>query len=420
MLFRSESAADLFGVVLVVVTSTLLAGFILGSVGAGILMLILNRRWLPEYLQEAVTLMLVFGIYAVSDVIQSESGLLSVTIMGIVLANQSLVTIKHIITFKENLSVLLLSSLFIILAANVQLADLKDLLHVETLAFVLVLIFFVRPFSVWVCTIGTKLPIRERIFLAFLAPRGIVAAAVSSLFSIKLIQAGMPQAKELVPITFLVIVVTVVFYGLIGMPLAKFLKLQQDHRSFLAVGAQRWVREMAKTLRRFNIDMVLVDTSKENILAAKDDDLKTIQGSILSGKVMDEIELGGFGRLLAVTPSDEVNVLATTEYMEVFEEASLFRLQPNDKSKSLFSNFQHGRYLFSKGATSTYLEARITAGAKFVSEKIARDYPMEKVYARYKNVIPFFLITPQKKLRIFNQSTPLNPAPGDRVICLVS
>jgi NhaP-type Na+/H+ or K+/H+ antiporter len=188
---------------------TLLIGVTLGTAGAFGLAQLIKRYWIPDYLQNGVTLMVVIAAFVVSNMIQKESGLLTVTLLGIILTNQKGVNIKPIIEFKENLGVLLLSALFIILAASLNLEALAQI-GIRSIAFLLVLIFLARPAAVILSTVNSGLSWNEKIFLAWMAPRGIVAAAVTSVFAFELVEeAGYQEAELMVAEIFLVIVGTV-------------------------------------------------------------------------------------------------------------------------------------------------------------------------------------------------------------------
>lgn len=195
------------------VVKALGAGGALGLAGAGLIVLLLKRYWVPDFLQSPVTLAVVMVVFSLSDLVLSESGLLAVTVMGSALASQNVVTVRHIVEFKENLRVLLISALFVILAARLPISD-PAYSDPGSLWFLAVLILVVRPASVALSTIGTFLTWRERVFLGFMAPRGIVAAAVASIFSLELMELGYPGAEKLAPVMFLVIVGTVALYGL--------------------------------------------------------------------------------------------------------------------------------------------------------------------------------------------------------------
>jgi NhaP-type Na+/H+ or K+/H+ antiporter len=419
-IIMAQGEKDVFSLVLVAVLGTILAGFVTGLFGAALLIIILKKRWIPEFLQETMTLVIVILVYSLSEVVQAEAGLWGVTILGIVLANQSIVTIKQIVTFKENLTILLLSSLFILLAARVQLSDLVHYFSINTVIFMAILIFITRPLGVYLSTQGSALNRKEILFLSFLAPRGIVAAAVASLFSIKLTQAGIPGAAELVPLTFIVLVCTVVFYGFLGSPFAKYLQLVVDNKKVLFIGAQSWLRKLAHHLIQQKVEVVIIDSSRDHILGAKDLGVKSIQGSILSTKVYDEIEFGNYATFIAATDSDEINVLSNFEYSDIFGTQNVFRIEPSDKFKVISDSYHHGRFLFSKGSTSTYFSTRLIAGAKYVCEEITEENTLEKIDQRYRNAVRLFIIYPNSKLYVCNQNENKDPSVGDRLVLLAS
>ena len=200
---------------------TILLGGSIGLLGAGLIVFLIKRSYIPDYLHIPATLTVIVSVYAMANLLQTESGLLAVTILGIGLANQKMVAVGQIINFFENLRVVLLSSLFTVLAARLSLNDLGYMLSWNSLAFLGLLILVVRPVAVALGTIGTGLSRQERIFLGFVAPRGIVAASVSSIFALQLQAAGVIQAERLEPVTFLIIIGTVTVYSLSATPLAR-------------------------------------------------------------------------------------------------------------------------------------------------------------------------------------------------------
>ena len=207
---------------------TFLAGLLLGAVGGGFLFLVLIRGWVPESLRNGVTLAVVLVTFAVSDLIRAESGLLAVTLMGIALANQQKVSVEGIVEFKEELRDLFLAILFIVLSARLGLEELTSVATLGTLVFVLALVLVVRPVAVLVSTFRSDLPGRERAFLSWMAPRGIVAASVASVFGLELADAGISGAEALTPLAFLVILATVAVYGLTTAPVARRLGVAKE------------------------------------------------------------------------------------------------------------------------------------------------------------------------------------------------
>ncbi|MBZ0291604.1 MAG: sodium:proton antiporter, partial [Anaerolineae bacterium] len=288
------------------VIRTVIIGGVAGVLGAVLLYLPLRRYLIPDSLQTTVTLMMVVAAFVASNHFQPESGLLTVTVMGVILANQRAINIRGIVKFKENLVTVLLSSIFILLAARVQMSDISQL-GLNSLLFLAVLIFIARPLTAFVSTIGSEMTWRERAFLGWLAPRGIVAAAVSAIFALELSHIGYAGAEALMPVTLLVIVGTVSIYGLSAAYVARWLKVSQpEPQGVLMVGAHPWAREIALALKDNGITVLLVDSNWGNIHAARMLGLSTYYGNVLSEDTMEDIPLDGIGRLMALTRNDEV------------------------------------------------------------------------------------------------------------------
>ncbi|HNS73959.1 MAG TPA: cation:proton antiporter [bacterium] len=412
-----------FGAEFVAILKTLLSALLLGVAGAAVLVLLMKNFLIPDHLDEVITLMVVVVAFTVANMIQAESGLLVVTILGIILANQKYVPVRHIITFKENLSVLLISGLFIILAARLQLDDLAQIGWREA-AFVLLLIFAVRPLAIYLSTWRSELDWREKLFLSFLAPRGIVAAAVASLFSFTLVDAGYADAGRLIPLTFFVIICTVAFYGIIAAPLARRLQLaKRNPQGVLFVSAHSWAREAALALQREGLEVLLVDTNYGNLSAARMQGLTTWHGSILAEEVTEELPLFGVGKLLAMTGNDEVNAMAAQRFAELFGRAETYQLSCLGKRTGGQSNMameQCGRLLFSAEADYGALNADVAAGAKIKRTALTQEFGFKEFQELYGDkALPLFLITEEKKLQVFTTDRPLQPKPGQFLISLV-
>lgn len=210
---------------------TTLTGVVVGSIGAAIIYFALDGYRVPEALRNSVTLAIVLIVFAISDLIRVESGLLAVTLMGVVLANQRRISVGRIIEFKEELRGILLAVLFVVLSARLTMEELTGVLNMRMLLFLIALVLLVRPATVVVSSLRSRLEWREVAFISWLAPRGIVAASVSSVFGIELAELGYEGAEQLTPLTFVVIVSTVAIYGLTMGSFASFLGLTQPRRS---------------------------------------------------------------------------------------------------------------------------------------------------------------------------------------------
>ncbi len=409
--------------VLLIVVKTMFIGAALAAAGAGLLVLLLDRDWVPDFLQSPLALTMVVAAFAASNLLQQESGLLTVTLMGVIVANQRRVDVKHIIEFKENLRVLLISSLFILLAARLSLSDLTDIAMSE-LAFVGVLILVVRPASVAVSTIGSALNWRERLFVACIAPRGIVAAAVSSIFALELAHAGYEGGELLVSITFMVIVGTVAIYGLGAAPLARLLGLAQpDPQGVLFLGAHPWARSIAAELGRQGIAVRMVDTNYFNIAEARMAGLPVYYGSALTEATLDNIDLEGIGRLLAFTANDEVNSLSAVNFSEMLGHDNVYQLPPEPRGGrgvAAVSRNLRGRFLFGEKATYWRLTARFDAGAVVKTTNLTETFDFQTFMDRYSNAIPMFLIDANDRLTISTVIDPPEPRPGQRLVAVVN
>ena len=233
------------------------------------------------------------------------------------MANQRLVPFKHILAFKESLSVLLVSGLFIILASRLDLQQLHRLTWRAPI-FVTALVLVVRPASVMLSTLGMDITLREKLFLSAMAPRGVVAAAVASVFALRLQQSRYPlpdQVARLVPLTFVVIVSTVVIYGLSAKPIARLLKLASGGQAgFLIVGANPVALAIASALKAAGQQIVMADTQPKHVAAARMAGFDVSLQSALSDQMVEQVEGTGIGTLLAITPNEEVNTLSAVHF----------------------------------------------------------------------------------------------------------
>jgi NhaP-type Na+/H+ or K+/H+ antiporter len=402
---------------------TVVIGVVLAGVGAGLMIWVLDRRWVPEFLQSPLSLTLVVAAFAASNSLQAESGLLTVTLMGMVMANQKSVNVRHIVEFKENLRVLLISSLFIILAARLQLADLRAV-GLREIGFVAALILVVRPVAVGLATLGSDFNWRERLAIGWVAPRGIVAAAVSSLFALELAQHGYPGAGQLASVTFLVIIATVVVYGFTAAPLARRLGVAQpEPQGVLFVGAHPWAREIAQELREIGFQVRLADSNRRNIAQARMAGLPTYFGSTLTEGALDHMDLNGIGSLLALTANDEVNSLSGLNFSEVLGADSVFQLPPDDLQIStegtLVGRHLRGRFLFRPDAGYWQLTARFDSGADIKTTKLSEAFGYSAFLEQHPDAVPLFVVDDGRLTVMTVRGAPA-PQPGQTIVAIVS
>jgi NhaP-type Na+/H+ or K+/H+ antiporter len=392
------------GAIVTGVLETLLIGVALGFFGAAVMVAFLRRYWIPDYLQNAFSLMVALSLFALSNILHPEAGLLTVTLMGILLANQKYAEVKHIIEFKENLQVLLIGGLFILLSSRLDIQSVIDI-GWRGLVFLAALVFVARPLSVFASTLGSGIDKRSRIFLSWMAPRGIVAASVASLFAFELSVAGIEGAEQLVSITFLVIVGSVVLYGLTAGPIARQLGLSEvDPQGVLIVGAQQIGRDVGKTLQDLGFKVVLIDTNEWNIAKSQAANLRVVHGNALSEEVIEDIDFSGIGRILAMTSNDEVNALASLHFGEVFERSERFQLPVSGEANAEKQAPKHlrGRFLFDSTLNYKFLSGCLTDGWTIrVVPIISNSFNFETLKGQYNgDVFPLFLANGKEELLI--------------------
>lgn len=344
-------------------SATLVVGVLGGLLPAMALAWLMRRFLLPDYLQNPMSLMLVLGTFAACNTLQDESGLLAVTVMGIALANTKHIDISKIIEFKESIATLLISTLFIILSARVPLDKLFDL-GIRGPLFAAALIVLVRPIAVWVSTFGSGLSWQERGFLACFAPRGIVAAAVTSVFALRLEERG----EAMVPATFWVIFGTVAVYGLsAGWIARRFSLAVADAQGLLIAGANKTAREIAAALKTIDFSVTLIDTQFPRIRRTTRAGLNGVFANVLSEEVLDLVNFGGIGKFLAMTSNDQVNTLAAIRFRELFGSSNVYQLRSNEVRpaylETRWQNHIAGRTLFSDDLTYEKLDALFAGGA---------------------------------------------------------
>ena len=410
-----ESILILGRILAVGVFAGCLAGYCVGVV--------LRNHWLPEYLHNVGTLLVVIAVFAVSNAIEHESGLVAVTVMGIWLANMPKVRIDEILDFKESLSVLLVSGLFILLASRVDLGAMAQI-GVPALGVVLAVQFIARPLKILASTVPSSLTWRERALLAWIAPRGIVAAAISALFALRLETAGFSGAELIVPLSFAVIIGTVVWQGLTAPRLARWLGVAQPPATgALFVGANPVARALAAKLAEHDIPAKVADSAWDNVREARMQGLDVYYGNPLSPHAERHLGLSGIGSVLAVSRRDDLNALACVHFGHELGRNAVFSLASSlarDRSEKHAVVMDHrGRELFGEDVSYSKLASLISQGAELRVTRLTESYDFATLRADDPNAIPLLAWTPDKALLFHVVGEPFEPAIGMRVMTLV-
>jgi NhaP-type Na+/H+ or K+/H+ antiporter len=403
---------------------SVLVGLCVGAAGGYLLGEALRRLWIPKFLQNAGTLTFMIGMYALSNLLMHESGLLTVTVMGIWMANMRGVPVEDILEFKESLSVLLISALFILLAARIEFATLLSL-GWGSLWVLLALMLVGRPLGVWMSGIGTALSWREKAFLSWIAPRGIVAGAVSALFAFRLQGKGFEDADLLVPLVFLVIISTVVLQSLTARPLAKRLNVKQPaNDGFLIFGANNVARQIAKVLLARKVSVMVADTNWENIKLSRMEGLPVYYGNPVSEHAENNMELTGIGNMLAISPYKQLNTLATFHFLDLFGQGHVFGLSEGDEETrtrhKVPEKMLETRSLFGEGITYAKLASMQSKNATVKITQLSDEFTFAKYKEQHGNrLVPLFAIPPQGKITLFTATNELKPASGWEIISLI-
>jgi NhaP-type Na+/H+ or K+/H+ antiporter len=311
----------------------LLIGFASGLIAAYFLYYLIKKEFIPHYLLNVFTLALVLAVFVLDEALEHESGLLSVVIMGMVLGNMNLPKLKEILDFKESLSVLLISILFIVLSANIDLSHLELLYDWRCLAVFLVVILLLRPLGVWLSTWRSALTWNEKAFISWVGPRGIVAAGIASLFGLRLVD-RVEGAEYITPLVFMIVLGTVLLNATTARGLAHVLKVTLERsEGVFVVGANIVARLLSQYLQENGRHVVMVDYNKSSIQKAKEAGLEAIFANIYTDDLEDNFDLLDMGYLLAMTSSPEVNKFAFEKYMKVFGEEGAYRVLDPDEVK---------------------------------------------------------------------------------------
>ncbi|MEZ4887912.1 MAG: sodium:proton antiporter [Chitinophagales bacterium] len=312
----------------------LVVGTGLGFGGAYLLNYLLINHLVPHYLINVFTLALVLSVFVISDLIAHESGLLTVVVMGMVVGNMGIPHLKDILNFKESMTVLLISVLFITLSANISLSDV-ELLHPNTFILFLIVLLVLRPLSVFVSTYGGILSFKEKLFISMVGPRGIVAAGIASVFGLKLTEKGIEGANMLTPLVFLIVLGTVLFTALTARFFAKKLKITMDHSTGVTIiGANAGARLIAKFLQENGRHVVLIDNSEIKVQRATDAGLQAFKDNIFDENLPDQFDLLDMGYLLALTENESVNLYACNNLQSTLGEHGCYRLMSPTEMKN--------------------------------------------------------------------------------------
>lgn len=324
---NAKAGAEYTSVALIDFGKVILFGFSFGFTFAHALIYLIRKKIIPHFLLNVVTLAAVLGVFVLADTFAHESGLLAVVVMGIIMGNTNLPNFKDLLYFKESLSVLLISILFILLAANINYEDLLLVYNIKSLVLFLIIVFLIRPLGVFLSSINSNLKFNEKLFISWVGPRGIVAAGIASLFGIKLANKGIPDAEYITPLVFMIVLGTVLLNATTARPFAKLVGVfLRNSSGILIVGSSSFSRIIAKYLKENDRHVVVVDNNQSNIEEAKKIGLSAFVADIFSDDLQDNLELSDIGYLMALTGNTTINKKAIENFEKEFGENGTYRV----------------------------------------------------------------------------------------------
>src|SRR5262245_2399579 len=390
----------------------LFVGFGVGAVAAGLLWLLLRelQRSAPGH-SVIASLMVVFAALVSADLLREDSGFLAAAVMGVALANQRQIDIASVLRFDETVVPLLIGLLFVLISASVTPSSVSAVLP-ESLALIAVMVLLIRPLDVALSTWGSKLTLRERAFVAWMAPRGIVAAATASAFGLELSQSGVQGAEKILPIAFLAIFGTVVLYGLTAKPVAALLGVAGTGASrILIIGGHDWARSMAGALKDAGLEVIVWAARQDEQATARKLGLEVYMAPIedIEGR---EAQLEGVDQALLLDGSNHFNALAAYDLRSGLGTNRVYRLAPDETNT--VQDVTQGRILFAKDLTFAELTRRFENGASLVELPSERGSDGEGGAPT-----PLFVVTADRELKVATAGDSLKTVPGDRTISLV-
>jgi len=395
------------------------AAGLLGGLGGQAVSILYRRGWVPPHLKAPLLVAAVLGVSWASNAVQHESGLLAVTVMGIVVGNAKLVERERILHFKESLTVVLLAMIFIVVPTTLTLDDLRAL-DWRAAAFVAVILLVVRPASIWIATMRSSMRWQDRVLVGWIAPRGIVAAATAGVFGPALVAKGHSDAASLLPLVFVVIVVTVLAHGFTLGPLARRLGLAASARNgLLMVGATPFTRQLAQALREAGVDVLVTDGSYNRLAPVRLDETPVWVGEILSENADHDLDASHLSYALAATDNDYYNALVCRSRTGEFGSAKVFQIPMQSEARHDTRRLplqRRGHFAFDRESDYEILQARLDEGWGVRTTSLTPEFDFEalekQLGAQGRDWMLLAAISPTGALRMHSRTHPTAPREG--------
>jgi NhaP-type Na+/H+ or K+/H+ antiporter len=387
---------------------------LLGTMLALLVTWLFPRGLVPEYLKAPALLVIVIAGFVLADIIYHETGLVTVTVMGLVIANRPIYSFGSLRRFKEDLGVLLVSGVFILLPATLDWATMRAF-EARFLVFLLLLLFVVRPVTVMLSLLVSRVPWRERLFIAWIAPRGVVAVAITGLFAFRLEEIGIAGAEALVPLSFGVVIATIVAHGFSAPWLARRLGLDKGPgRGLLLVGANGWTIALGAFLKELGTAVTLADRSRLALRPAARQGLETYRGDILDEVTQDHLDLSAYQQLIAATDNPAHNALVCTD---LGPEIGFHRVAQIGVDRERPPLHRRGRVLLGDDGSIDELLGRQEAGWQFRSTPITDRFGLaDKKATMPEGTMLVAVLKPGGRLLFFSSESRPGAEDGDQLI----
>lgn len=398
----------------------IVAAAVIGGAAGALLSWSFRNGKVPEYMKIPVLFATLLAAFALSDAILHESGLLAVTVMGIFMANRDLPSYDELRRFKEHATVLLVSGVFILLAAGLSFESLGQLTW-RAAAFVAAVVLIARPATVLLSLIGTQLPLKERLLVAFTGPRGVVLVAVGGLFGQRLADAGVPDGALIGPLAFALVAATVVLHGFTLAPMARALGLVGAERpGILLVGGGPWTIALAELFRKAELPVVITDPNHGHLRAARAAGIETFTGDVLSEAAEHRLEFMRFGTALTATDNDAYNTLVATELAHEMGRENVYQVtrEKSDRARHQLPASLGGRR-FGEANTHAELNHLIFQGWTLRMTRLTEEYTFEDWRAARPEARLLGIISASGAIKFLSSDQELKPAPDLRLITML-
>ena len=421
-MIAERPGATLFEVVPPMIFAAIIAG-LLGYAAAKAIAWAFPRGAIPEYLKVPVLLTTVVAVFVLSNKIEHEAGLVAVTVMGIALANMHVSSLRSIHPFKQNIAVLLVSGIFILLSSSLSI---EDLAYVDPrsnprfILFLLALLFLVRPATILLSLLGSSVPWNERLFLAWIAPRGIVLVAICGLFALRLTELGYADGNILIGLSFAVVVATIIAHGFTIDLVARWLNVKGDTRpGLLIVGSTPWSIALAEHMVALKTPVMIVDPSWHRLRDARKAGLPFYHGEILNEATEHNLDLAPYQVLVAATDNEAYNTLVCNEFAHAIGRDSVYQLgaATAEDDRHAIPPSLRGRALFESGFGMDDVHERQRQGWIFRKTTLSEEFDFDDALEKLPDAAHMLLLLRESgTMRFFTHAAKPEPRAGDTVI----